>query len=36
MLIKQQKDNIGMLEDLSAQADNAIVRGLASDTIDIQ
>ena len=36
MMVKQQKDNIEMLEDLSAQADNAIVRGLASDIIDIQ
>ena len=36
MLAKKQKDNIEMLEDLSAQADNAIVRGLASDIIDIQ
>ena len=36
MLVKQQKDNIEMLEDLSANADNAIVRGLASDIIDIQ
>ena len=36
MLVKQQKDNINMLEDLSAQADNAIVRGLASDIINIQ
>ena len=36
MLVKQQKDNIEMLENLSAKADNAIVRGLASDIIDIQ
>ena len=36
MVVKQQKDNIQMLEDLSAQADNPIVRGLASDIIDIQ
>lgn len=36
MLVRQQKDNISMLEDLSAKADNPIVRGLASDIIDIQ
>ena len=36
MMVKQQKENIDMLEDLSAQAENAIVRGLASDIIDIQ
>ena len=36
LLAKKQKDNIEMLEDMSAQADNAIVRGLASDIIDIQ
>ena len=36
MLVSQQKDNISMLEDLSARADNPIVRGLASEIIDIQ
>lgn len=36
MLVKKQKDNIDLLEDLAAKADNPIVRGLADDIIDIQ
>lgn len=36
MLVKKQKDNIDLLEDLVAKADNPIVRGLADDIIDIQ
>lgn len=36
MLVKKQEDNIDLLEDLVAKADNPIVRGLADDIIDIQ
>ena len=36
MLVKKQKDNIDLLEDLAATADNPIMRGLADDIIDIQ
>ncbi|MGB3851635.1 MAG: DUF4142 domain-containing protein [Tunicatimonas sp.] len=36
MLVKKQKDNIDLLEELAAQADNPIMRGLADDMIDIQ
>jgi predicted outer membrane protein len=36
MLVKKQSDNIDLLEDLAAQADNPIMRGLADDMIDIQ
>ena len=36
MLVKKQKDNITLLERLTARADNPIMRGLADDIIDIQ
>lgn len=36
MLVKKQKDNIALLEELTAKADNPIMRGLADDIIDIQ
>ena len=36
MLVKKQEDNIDLLEDLAAKADNPIMRGLADDIIDIQ
>lgn len=36
MIVKKQKDNIKLLENLTAEADNPIVRGLADDIIDIQ
>ncbi len=36
MLVRKQQDNIDLLEDLAASADNPIVRGLADDIIDIQ
>jgi putative membrane protein len=36
MLVKKQKSNIDLLEELVANADNPIVRGLADDIIDIQ
>ena len=36
MIVKKQRDNIELLENLAARADNAIMRGLADDIIDIQ
>ena len=36
MLVKKQRDNVELLEELTAKADNPIVRGLADDMIDIQ